>query len=275
MKKTLAILVLSLGGFVQANAQFVVVDPGHIVATIANGGIMSGIQNTTQQINQVSNSINGIVGSINNLQHSVDNALKTVRGVVRGTAFSNIQGELSLHNGLIMELSPYLSAINPGEYSFLQQGYGNNNATLGGSILHQVLDIPLDTQLPTQSQAALAFLTEKRQNKQLFNAMAGQKAIQIALSYNQLADVMIEKAKELNALLKNDKNANGEANSLKMNEAERLKLFATTSDYVRKSLELKLACDEIIRKEISQGQESEKAMGTYRLYNSLTNFYSK
>ncbi len=272
MKKIFVTISLLLF-YSQLKAQLIVIDPGHIVATIANGGVLKKIDKTTNDINQVSNSINGFVSSINNLQHSIDNALYTVRRIVHGSAFGNIDAEIGLHGEIRIDMGSYLSGVNPNDYAFLQEGYSNSNVVLGSNMLHESLNIPLDRQLPVNGQAAKTLVAEQQQSKLLFNAMSGKKAIQIALSYNQLADVMLQKANDLNTLLKKGKNTDGEENSLKMNEAERLQLLASTSDYVRKSLELKLACDQIIRQEVLQSKDSDKAMGSYRMYNSLFNYY--
>ncbi|MGK7393314.1 MAG: hypothetical protein ACNS62_02035 [Candidatus Cyclobacteriaceae bacterium M3_2C_046] len=147
MKKLLIIILFHLAG-AGIKAQQVVVDPGHIAATIANGGVLTKILNTMDDINQVSLTISNTVNDIRGLQHNIDQALWKVKDLIKDDlGFGDIQFELEAFQNLSPGLEPYLnmfSADHP-----LIKGYRNISTVLGSQMLHGTLDLILKNKSPS------------------------------------------------------------------------------------------------------------------------------
>jgi hypothetical protein len=240
-----------------ANAEVVavVVDPGYIAATIANGGAIQKVKNTMEEINQVSNVINNTVQDIRQLQFQVDQALKDVKGLFRneGFHFGRIDKELAFAQLLPNDFHYYLEGMQLPGTAGLAEGYNNELVTLGSRILQESFEFPLDEALPVALQDMQELHFRQQQNRTAYSVMADRKSLQIALSYNKMADVLLSKGIQLNELLKRGVNGGwNEAESFKMNEAERLSLLEVSAANIRKAMELKLRCDELIRKSATE-----------------------
>jgi hypothetical protein len=96
-------------------------------------------------------------------------------------------------------------------------------------------------------------LQEALVNQFAYSEMSDQKFIQIAMSYNQVADQMITGANELIQAVKTDKR-------LTMNEAERIATLKQCQDVLLQSLELKTKADEMIRTVIEKESLSKGAI---------------
>jgi hypothetical protein len=240
-----------------ANAQAVavVVDPGHIAATIANGGAIQKVKNTMEEINQVSNVISNTVQDIRQLQFQVDQALKDVKGLFHheGFHFARIDKELAFAQLLPNDFRHYLQGMELPGTDALAEGYNNELVTLGSRILQEAFEFPLHEGLPMELQEMDALNFQQQQNRTAYSVMADRKSLQLALSFNKMADVLLSKGVQLNELLKRGVNGGwDEEEGFKMNEAERLALLEVSAANIRKAMELKLRCDELIRKSATE-----------------------
>ncbi len=279
MKKPLYILTLLFGFATNSHAQVaVVVDPGHIAATIANGGALKNIKNTMEEVNEVSKVIRLTVQDIRTLQINVDQALKDVKGLFEQDDFyfGNIQQEKAFADLLPNDFHYYLQGIAMTEVPALAEGYNNQHVTVGAGILQEAFEFPMDETLPGDffGLKELNFLQQR--NKTAYTVMADRKALQIALSYNKLADVLLAKGTQLNELLKRGTN-NGwrEEEGFKLNEAERLELLEVSAANIRKAMELKLRCDEIIREATEINPALSSGLQKYRNHLRLKNLASQ
>ena len=250
----------------QIFAQQVVVDPGHIAATIANGSVLTKIRNTMQDINTATLIVKNTVSDIRELQQNIDDALWQVKSLIKDDlGIGNITFELDALQQISPDLKQYADFLP--ELHPLRQGYNNLNPAIGAEILQQNLEYALPSILPQNNEALQELNLEKIMNQQAFNYASSQKIIQMALSYNQLATVMQAKAEQLNETLKKDGFAAGFEEALKMNEAVRINLLETSASYVRKSLELRLLCDQLIQQAINREDPvREKSLQQYKTY---------
>ena len=252
MKKILYPLTLLLGLATSAPAQVVVVvvDPGHIAATIANGGALQKVKSTMEEINDVSKVIRLTVQDIRQLQHNVDQALKDVKGLFKneGFLFAQVDQELKFAELLPNNFHYYLQGTNIPEIPVLAEGYNNEMVTLGAGLLQEAFEFPMDENLPVDFYNLKELKLVQQQNRTSYAVMADRKALQIALSFNQMADGLLAKGVQLNELLKRGMNGGwNEEEGFKLNEAERLELLEVSAANIRKAMELKLRCDAIIR----------------------------
>ena len=276
MKKNKWLIPLLLGLATPAPAQVVavVVDPGHIAATIANGGALKEVKSTLDDINEVSQAIRLTVQDIQQLQHQVDQALKDVKGLFtnKDFRFAHIEQELAYAELLPNDFQYYLEGSGIREVSALAEGYDNELVTVGAGILQEAFEFPMDEKLPVDFYQ-LGIQTQLHQrNRVTYSVMADRKSLQIALSYNQLAEVLLEKGVQLNELLKRGMN-NGweEEEGFKLNEAERLALLEVSAANLRKAMELKLRCDEIIRKASQMDPSLSFGLQRYQQHLRLKN----
>lgn len=278
MKKTPCTLLLLFGITTISYGQAVVVDPGHIAATIANGGALQKVKNTMEEINDVSKVIRLTVQDIRKLQHNIDQALKDVKNLFEhsGFHFAQIDQELAFAELLPNDFNYYLKGFDLRETSALTEGYNNELVTVGAGILQEAFEFPLNEQLPVNFYELKELTFLQQRNKAAYSVMAERKSLQIALSFNQLADVLLAKGTQLNELLKRGTN-NGwtEEEGFKLNEAERLELLEVSAANIRKAMELKLRCDEIIRKACDLNPALSSGLQQYQNHLRLKNLASK
>lgn len=258
-----------------AKAQFVVIDPGDIAATIANGGILTKTNEVIKEANEIASDIRQTVENIRELQQTVDDALWEVKALIKNDqlGISNIRFELDATAQISSNLKDYVNGILPGDHPMIE-GYGNASTSLGAEILHQVFDFDFDEKLPNELHPLQNMIGDKLINREIFGYASARKNIQIALTYNQVAEVMLAKAGQLNEVLHRSRSSHGEHEALKMNEAERIQLLETTASYVRKALELRLLCDQLIREEISREMPvQQKALRMYQQYAAVSKFF--
>ncbi len=278
MKILLLIFVLVIRIF-HAQAQFVVIDPGDIAATIANGGILVATNEVIKDANDIASNISQTVNNIRDLQQNIDRALYEVKALIRGDelGISNIAFEIDATARIKVDLAPYLEGILPEDHPLIV-GYSNADISLGAQALQETFEYGFQDVLPTTAEQLSAQQGEKVANREIYGYAAARKKIQIALTYNQLADVMIAKAEQLNKVLGRglDDLSYGEDDVLKMNEAERIQLFETSASYVRKALELRLDCDQLIQQEVTRVRPvQEKSLQLYSQFLRFQQYYEK
>ena len=254
-----------------SQAQFIVIDPGDIAATIVNGGILVKTNQVIKDANELAQNISNTVHNIRELQQSIDQALYEVKALIRGDelGISNIAFEMDATSRIETNIGAYMNGLLPGEHDMIV-GYGNVNVSLGADLLQQVFEYGIDESLP-ELEHLIAGQADKVVNREIYEYASARKKIEIALTYNQLAEVMITKATRLNEILKRGINTgNGPEEMLKMNEAERIRLFETSASYVRKSLDLKLQCDQLIKQEVTRARPlQEKVIQLYSQFNRM------
>lgn len=269
--------LLLMGSCMLAKAQFIVVDPGDIAATIANGGILMKTNEVIKDANEIATDIKQTVQNIRELQQTIDDALWEVKALIKNDqlGISNIEFELDATVKVSTDLGQYMQGILPGDHPMIQ-GYGNASTALGAEMLHQVFDFDFDEQLPDDLQPLQQLMGDKLVSREVFSYASARKSIQIALTYNQVAEVMVTKAEQLHEVLLRSRSSHGESAALKMNEAERIELLETTASYVRKALELRLLCDQLIRKEVSrEAPVQQKTLQMYQQYWAVSKFFEE
>ncbi len=276
MKKLL--LTVSLIGInTFTYAQFVVIDPGDIAATIVNGGILVQTNKVIKDANEIASNIKETVHNIRELQQNIDDALWEVKALIKKDhlGISNIDFEMEATARVSTNLGKYINNIVPGDHPMIK-GYGSADVTFGAEMLQDVFEYSFEEKLPKQYAQITAGSGEQIFNREVFSYASARKSIQIALSYNQLSEVMLTKAKQLNDILQRGSDSYTRIDVLKMNEAERIQLLETTASYVRKALELRLLCDQIIRKEVSrEAPVQQKLLQQYRQYTVLNQLLSE
>ncbi|MEM6844250.1 MAG: hypothetical protein AAF632_18680 [Bacteroidota bacterium] len=266
------VIIFSVCVFViPSRAQFIVIDPGDIAATIVNGGILVKTNQVIKDANELAQNISNTVHNIRELQYNIDQALYNVKALIQGDALgiSNIAFEMDATARIETNIGAYMNGLLPGEHDMVV-GYGNVNVSLGADLLQQVFEYGIDESLPALEQL-ISGQAEKVVNREIYEYASARKKIEIALTYNQLAEVMITKATQLNEILRRGINTgNSPEETLKMNEAERIRLFETSASYVRKSLDLKLQCDQLIKQEVSRARPlQEKVIQIYSQFQRM------
>lgn len=259
MRKFLVLTALFFLSCLSAQSQFIVADPGHIVATIANGGAIQQVKKTMEDINDVSNAINSTVNDIRELQRNVDKALWNVKSLLKDEKFlfSTINNELAYADLMPNDFGYYIKDLNLKNIGKLEEGYNNELVTVGAGILHDAFEYPLDEALPDKLQGVYDLISDRQQNRSNYRIMSDRKALQTALSYNKLADVILAKGTQLNEMLKRGiNNGHGTGDSFKLTEGERLELMEVAAGNIRKAMELKMRCDEIIKKTVLESDPS-------------------
>jgi len=274
--KNILVLCLTLFNLCSAYSQLVVVDPGDIAATIANGGILVKTNEIIKDANTIANNIKTTVQDIHHLQQNIDDALWEVRSIISqdNLGISNIDFELEANAKISAELDMYLEGLVSSDHP-LVRAYANTEVQLGSSDLHQSLSFDFEESIPSELYTIQHKVGEKTLNRELFAYASARKQIQIALTYNQLADVMLAKAEQLNSLLHESRSISNDEAVLKMNEADRIQLLETSASYVRKALELRLSCDQLIQQEIEREAPKQKeALKMYQQYAVMEQFFS-
>ena len=239
MKKNVWILPILLGFATNTSAQVVavVVDPGHIAATIANGAALQQVKNTLNDINQISNTIRYTVNDIKQLQYQVDQALKDVKGIFENEnfLFAHINQEMAFAELLPNDFHFYVQGTELPVLPALSEGYNHELVTVGAGMLQEAFEFPMDERLPVDFYDLKNLKLLKQGNQVAYAAMADRKSLQMALSFNKLAEVLIAKGVQLNELLKRGMNGGwSEEEGFKLNEAERLELLEVSAANLRR-----------------------------------------
>ncbi|MEQ9440818.1 MAG: hypothetical protein RIG62_17355 [Cyclobacteriaceae bacterium] len=252
-----------------AYGQFIVLDPGDIAATIVNGGILKKTNEVIKEANEIANNIKETVSNIRELQQTIDDALSIVKSIIKNDelGISNIQFELEAAASISGNFGDFVNGIVEGDHPMIV-GYGNANVSIGAEMLQHVFEYGIDDKLPNGLENLHATSADQSYHKEVYAYGAAKKKIQIALTYNKLAEVMLTKAGQLNTVLKRSvTDGIPRENVLKMTEGERIQLLETSASYVRKALELRMLCDQIIQKEVERiSPVRDQVMNMYDTY---------
>jgi hypothetical protein len=133
----------------------------------------------------------------------------------------------------------------------LKAAYESLEGLSGSLALYQELEgFGADTRLPQNITALQMMLENLSVNRAAFDEMAYKKKLQVALSYNQVADDLLGKAQELSqALLLSER--------FSMTEGERLSGIKQAHDYILKSMDLKLESDQLVL-DVMEAAETSK-----------------
>ena len=248
--------ILSLFNPVQA--QFVVYDPaqfGNMIRSLANE--MQMIVKATQTLQETRHILRTAIRTkeeienIYSLQWKVREALKMAENV-RDLKWADLEMLAQQAVGVPIDPKVYLPNI-PEAYP-LMQSLGAAPTVGNTRDLYELLVGIYSASPPIDSYADYIQISKGLAINQFSLAeMTEQKKLQTALSYNQLAEEMIEQAKELIRAVKTDR-------WLTMNEAERLSLLKQSQDVLMKSMEMKLQADELMKSVAESGSKSKEAL---------------
>ena len=268
MKKAIIVTAFFLSYYL-TSAQFIVLDPGDIAATIVNGGILKKTNEVIKEANEIASDIKETVSNIRELQQTIDDALSIVKSIIKNDdlGISSIQFELEAAASISGNFGDFVNGIVEGDHPMIV-GYGNANVSIGAEMLQHTFEFGIDDPLPSGLNNLYLTTADQSYNKEVYAYGAAKKKIQIALTYNKLAEVMLTKAGQLNTVLKKSiTDGIPRENVLKMTEGERIQLLETSASYVRKALELRILCDQIIQKEVERiSPVREQVMNMYDTY---------
>lgn len=250
-----------LGAFSMSHplkAQFVVYDPAqftNMLRSLAND--LQVISNTSKTLRETKNILSTAkktkeeIENIYSLQWEVQEALEIARDVSR-LKWSDLDEVTQKAMGLSVDPNVYLPLLP--ETAPLRNALRQEPGTSSTRNLYSLLVGIHQRSAPLVDYADFDEMSKQVTIHQFAMAeMTDHKKIQAALSYNQLADEMIEQAKELMQAVKRDR-------QLTMNEAERLAALKQCQDVLVKSLEMKLEADELLRSVGEQSSESRDAL---------------
>nr|WKN38706.1 hypothetical protein K4G66_08320 [Tunicatimonas sp. TK19036] len=248
-KASFFVSYLLLTATFQLQAQGVpVMDIAHIAMTIANGVTLDDqLDKLTEQVG-ISYLIERKVSDIYNLQEQYQEHLKQTETVqdLRWANLVNSQAHA-------LSLEPRMEAYVPGYENIgtLKQAYATLEGMEGALALYRELDgFGADTPLPPSYVALQQMLEDLSVNRAAFDEMAYKKKLQVALSYNEVAGDLLEKAQELSqALLVNER--------FSMTEGERLTGIKQAHDYILKGMDLKLASDQLVLDVIGEAKQQQ------------------
>ena len=248
--------ILSLFNSVQA--QWVVYDPaqfGNMIKSLANEVQL--ITKATQTLEETRHILQTAIRTkeeienIYTLQWKVQEALKMAENI-RNLKWADLEKVAHQALGVPVDPKVYLPNI-PEAYPLLHR-LGGTPTVANTRALYKLLEGIHSASPPIQSYADYAKVSkEQTLNQFSLEEMTDQKKIQTALSYNQLADEMIEQANELIRAVKTDR-------WLTINEAERLSLLKQSQDVLMKSMEMKLQADELMNKVAESNSKSKDAL---------------
>ena len=214
-----------------------VVDPVHIAVTIANGYTLDDqLDKLTQQVD-FSYLIEQKVTDIYQLQEDYKEFLKqaeTVNELQWADLVESQAHALALETNMDAYVPAYENIVT------LKEAYATLEGIGGAQSLYQQLDgFGSNSPLPQNFTALEAMLEDLSVYRAAFDEMAYKKKLQVALSYNQVAKDLLEKAHQLSqALLINER--------FSMTEGERLTSIKQAHDYILQSMDLKLQSDQFV-----------------------------
>jgi hypothetical protein len=250
MKKFLVSIIFSLAGTLAAFSQGIpVMDVTHIAMTVANGTTLNDQLKKMEEQLVVSYHIAGKVSDIYQLQQDYQDHLQQASSV-ENLQWSDLTGSQQQAMSLATDMDAYVPAYE--NIDQLKAAYESLEGLSGSLALYQELEgFGADTRLPRNIRGLQMMLENLSVNRAAFDEMAYKKKLQVALSYNQVADDLLAKAQELSqALLVNER--------FSMTEGERLSGIKQAHDYILKSMDLKLASDQLIL-DVMKAAETSKS----------------
>ncbi len=248
MKNHLSLLFLILFTSLNGLAQGIpVIDISHIAMTIANGVTLTDQLTKLEEQVMVSRQIERRVSDIYDLQENYQQHLRQARSIAQ-LGWSDLVNSQQQALALSTDMDAYVPAYENVEA--LKAAYQSLEGLAGSLALYQELEgFGADTRLPQNITALQQMLESLSLNRAAFDEMAYKKKLQVALSYNQVADDLLTKAQELSeALLVNER--------FSMTEGERLSGIKQAHDYILQSMDLKLASDQLILDVMEEAEES-------------------
>lgn len=252
----LAIMMLQAGQ--ELHAQFVVYDPAqfaNMLKSFANE--IQLIVNTANTLKETKNILSTAIqtkeeiDNIYTLQYDVQDALKVAKGIA-DLKWSDLDFVSQKALGISLDPNVYLPGIP--ETEELRKTLGMDPTSYNARQLYSLLVGLNAYSTPLESFADFDRLSKNARINQFAMAeMTGQKKLQTAMSYNQLADEMIGQANELIREVKRDRR-------LTMNEAERLSLLKQCKEVIMQSMDLKHQADEMMRNVAENQSTSREAL---------------
>lgn len=249
MKQSIVIILVMITLFGFTCAQGIpVVDPAHIAITIANGVTLDDQLDKLEDQLAVSFLIRDKVSDIYELQYDYKEFLKQAE-TVQELQWADLVESEAHALALQTSMDVYVPAYE--EIGMLKEAYQTLEGIEGGLRLYQELDgFGSDSPLPPNFTALQMTLEKLSVNRAAFDEMAYKKKLQVALSYNQVAADLLEKAQELSqALLVNER--------FSMTEGERLSSIKQAHDYILKSMDLKLQSDQLVLDVMKEAEHSQ------------------
>jgi hypothetical protein len=251
MKKQLilSLLLLSRFNFTVSAQGIPVIDVAHIAMTVANGTVLNDQLGKLSEQVGVSYLIQQKVSEIYTLQHDYQEFLRQAESV-RDLSWADLSQSQAHSRALETSMDAYVPAYD--QIASLKQAYQDSEGRQGAVSLYQQLDgFGAETTLPADLLVLENSLADLSVNRAAFDEMAFKKKLQVALSYNQLAEDLLEKARELSqALLINER--------FSMTEGERLISIKQAHALILESMDLKLQADALVL-EVMQAAETSKA----------------
>ncbi len=250
MKKYVIVctIMLTLSNFLVCAQGIPVVDPAHIAVTIANGLTLADQKDKLTEQVAVSFLIEQKVTDIYQLQEDYNEFLKQAE-TVNELQWADLLGNQAHAMALQIDMDAYVPAYE--NIAMLKEVYATLEGIGGGEALYQQLDgFGSGSRLPQDFRALEAMLEGLSVNRAAFDEMAYKKKLQVALSYNQVAEDLLEKAQELSqALLVNER--------FSMTEGERLSSIKQAHDYILQSMDLKLQSDQLVLDVMEEAEHSK------------------
>ena len=225
-----------------------VVDPLHIAVTIANGiTLKDQLNKLTEQVG-VSYVIQQKVSDIYQLQEDYKEFLKQAE-TVNELEWADLVESQAHALALETDMDAYVPTYE--NIASLKQAYATLEGTSGSEALYEQLDgFGANSPLPKNFSTLKDMLEDLSVNRAAFDEMAYKKKLQVALSYNQIAKDLLEKAQQLSqALLVNER--------FSMTEGERLTSIKQAHDYILQSMDLKLQSDQLVLDVMEEAEKSK------------------
>lgn len=225
-----------------------VIDIAHIAVTVANGATLDDQLEKQEEQLEVSYQIEQKVKNIYQLQEDYQDFLKQAR-TVRTLNWADLVQSQAHALSIETHMDAYVPAYE--NIGTLKQAYATLEGIGGALGLYQELSgFGADSPLPTSVLALQQQLEELSVNRAAFDEMAYKKKLQVALSYNEVAGDLLEKAQQLSqALLVNER--------FSMTEGERLSSIKQTHDYILQSIDLKLQSDQLVLNVVEAAGENQ------------------
>ena len=252
MQKSLFVFALLLLSYSYASttcAQGIpVMDVAHIAMTVANGATLQDQLEKIEDQLEVSERIEETVNDIYQLQDDYQEFLKQAE-----TVQDLRWADLVENHAQAMSVETHMDAYVPAYENIgtLKEAYATLEGVGGALSMYRELDgFGSDTPLPATVTALQQQLEDLSVNRAAFDEMAYKKKLQVALSYNQVAEDLLEKAQELSqVLLVNER--------FSMTEGERLSSIKQAHDYILQSMDLKLQSDQLVLNVMDEAEHSK------------------
>ncbi|MEK6482435.1 hypothetical protein WJR50_33175 [Catalinimonas sp. 4WD22] len=225
-----------------------VMDVTHIAMTVANSQILNDQLDKLNEQVMISYRIEEKVGEIYDLQYNYQEFLKQAESI-QELQWANLENSEAQALSIATSMDAYVPGFDGIER--LKDAYQNPENENGAMGLYQELDgFGADNLLPASLDALQTSLSTLSVNRAAFDEMAYKKKLQVALSYHEMAQDLLEKAEELSqALLVNER--------FSMTEGERLSSIKQAHDYILQSIDLKLQSDQLILEVMEAAKQSK------------------